>query len=95
MMAPNTMMMPCMVVNWLNSSGFKNCKPGWNNSARMPNAKHPANHQHGQGEQQVQRPDVLCGWSHGTTDASHGGGRDGGRRRDHRDGALHSLRILS
>ncbi len=41
MMAPNTMMMPCMVVNWLNNSGLTTCSPGWNNSARMPRAKTP------------------------------------------------------
>ena len=28
MIAPNTMMRPCMVVSWLNSSGFTSCKPG-------------------------------------------------------------------
>ena len=28
MMAPNTMMRPCMVVSWLNNSGLTNCKPG-------------------------------------------------------------------
>ena len=28
MIAPNTMMMPCMVVNWLNNSGLTICKPG-------------------------------------------------------------------
>ena len=41
MIAPNTMMMPCMVVNWLNNSGLTICKPGWNNSARMPSASTP------------------------------------------------------
>ena len=41
MMAPNTMIRPCMVVSWLNSSGFTNCKPGWYNSARMPMASNP------------------------------------------------------
>ena len=28
MIAPNTMIRPCIVVNWLNSSGLRNCKPG-------------------------------------------------------------------
>ena len=41
MIAPNTMIRPCMVVNWLNSSGLKNCSPGWNNSKRMQRAKTP------------------------------------------------------
>jgi len=41
MMAPNTMMMPCMVVSWLNSSGLTSCRPGWNSSARMPKASTP------------------------------------------------------
>ncbi|MNW07326.1 hypothetical protein D3C71_2039040 [compost metagenome] len=41
MMAPNTMMMPCMVVNWLNSSGRKNCRPGSNNSVRSSKASVP------------------------------------------------------
>ena len=39
MMAPNTMIRPCMVVNWLNSSGFTSCRPGWNSSARMHHAR--------------------------------------------------------
>ena len=41
MIAPNTMISPCMVVNWLNSSGLKNCRPGWNSSARMHSASTP------------------------------------------------------
>ena len=41
MMAPNTMIRPCIVVSWLNSSGFTNCRPGWNSSARMPRASTP------------------------------------------------------
>ncbi len=41
MMAPNTMISPCMVVNWLNSSGLTNCSPGWNSSVRMPRARMP------------------------------------------------------
>jgi hypothetical protein len=41
MMAPNTMIRPCMVVNWLNSSGFTNCRPGWNSSARISRASTP------------------------------------------------------
>ena len=41
MMAPNTMMMPCMVVNWLNSSGRKNCRPGSNSSVRSNKASVP------------------------------------------------------
>ena len=28
MMAPNTMIRPCMVVSWLNNSGLMNCRPG-------------------------------------------------------------------
>jgi hypothetical protein len=41
MIAPNTMISPCIVVNWLNSSGFRNCSPGLNSSARMPSASTP------------------------------------------------------
>ncbi len=41
MIAPNTMISPCMVVNWLNSSGLKNCRPGLNSSSRMPIASRP------------------------------------------------------
>ena len=41
MMAPNTMIRPCMVVNWLNSSGLTSCKPGWNSSARISRASTP------------------------------------------------------
>jgi hypothetical protein len=41
MIAPNTMISPCIVVNWLNSSGLKNCNPGLNSSSRMPIASTP------------------------------------------------------
>lgn len=41
MMAPNTMISPCMVVSWLNSSGFTTCSPGWNSSARISSASTP------------------------------------------------------
>jgi hypothetical protein len=41
MIAPNTMIMPCIVVNWLNRPGLKNCNPGWNNSTRMNMARMP------------------------------------------------------
>ena len=41
MIAPNTMMSPCIVVNWLNCSGLKNCSPGWNSSRRMHSARMP------------------------------------------------------
>ena len=41
MMAPNTMIRPCMVVNWLNISGFTICRPGWNSSARISIASTP------------------------------------------------------
>ena len=43
MMAPNTMIRPCMVVSWLNSSGFTSCRPGWNSSARISSASTPPN----------------------------------------------------
>ena len=41
MIAPNTMIRPCIVVNWLNSSGLKNCRPGWNSSRRISSASVP------------------------------------------------------
>ena len=41
MMAPNTMIRPCMVVSWLNSSGLTSCSPGWNSSARISRASTP------------------------------------------------------
>src|SRR5690554_6386212 len=41
MMAPKIMIRPCMVVNWLNSSGWKNCSPGENSSVRTSNANTP------------------------------------------------------
>src|SRR5690606_4833701 len=41
MIAPNTMIRPCMVVNWLNSSGWKNCRPGSNSSVRSSRASVP------------------------------------------------------
>jgi hypothetical protein len=58
MIAPNTMIRPCIVVNWLNSSGRKNCRPGSNSSADQQR-QHAARQQHGEREQQVQRADVL------------------------------------
>jgi len=41
MIAPNTMIRPCIVVSWLNSSGLTNCRPGWNSSARISSASTP------------------------------------------------------
>jgi hypothetical protein len=41
MIAPNTMISPCIVVSWLNSCGLMNCRPGWNSSRRMPSARMP------------------------------------------------------
>ena len=41
MIAPNTMIKPCMVVSWLNSSGLTSCSPGWNSSARISMANAP------------------------------------------------------
>ncbi len=41
MIAPNTMIRPCIVVNWLNSSGRKNCRPGSNSSRRISSASTP------------------------------------------------------
>jgi hypothetical protein len=35
MIAPNTMISPCIVVNWLNRSGLKNWMPGSNSSSRI------------------------------------------------------------
>ena len=59
MIAPKTMISPCIVVNWLNSSGFTNCRPGWNSSVRMQQREHAADHEHREREQQVHRADVL------------------------------------
>ncbi len=41
MMAPNTMIRPCMVVNWLKRSGLKNWMPGWKSSRRIAIAMVP------------------------------------------------------
>ncbi len=41
MIAPNTMISPCMVVIWLKNSGCTICKPGWNNSVRITSAMMP------------------------------------------------------
>ena len=41
MMAPNTMIRPCIVVSELNNSGLTNCRPGWNSSARINRASTP------------------------------------------------------
>ncbi len=41
MIAPNTMIRPCMVVIWLKKSGLTICSPGENSSARMTSAITP------------------------------------------------------
>jgi len=41
MIAPNTMITPCMVVSWLKNSGRYSCRPGWNSSARSISASTP------------------------------------------------------
>ena len=41
MIAPNTMISPCMVVSWLKNSGRHSCKPGSNSSARSISASTP------------------------------------------------------
>ena len=38
MIAPNTMISPCMVVSWLKNSGFTICRPGSNSSLRISSA---------------------------------------------------------
>ena len=38
MIAPNTMIRPCMVVSWLKKSGSMNCSPGENSSRRITTA---------------------------------------------------------
>ena len=71
MMAPNTMIRPCRVVNWLNSSGLKNCRPGLNSSRRMHRAMHAPGDEHDEGKPQVQGTDVLVvGCGHPARDAS-------------------------
>ena len=39
--APKTMIKPCIVVIWLKKLGSTNCRPGWNNSARIISAMIP------------------------------------------------------
>ena len=41
MIAPNTMMSPCIVVIWLKNSGLTICRPGLNSSARITSAITP------------------------------------------------------
>ncbi len=41
MMAPNTMISPCMVVMVLKNCGSTICRPGWNSSARITMAIAP------------------------------------------------------
>ena len=41
MIAPKTMIRPCIVVSWLKNCGCMNCRPGWNSSVRMPSASTP------------------------------------------------------
>ena len=41
MTAPKIITSACMVVIWLKNSGFTNCSPGANNSARMTKAMAP------------------------------------------------------
>jgi hypothetical protein len=59
MIAPNTMMSPCMVVIWLKKSGFTICSPGENSSVRITSAITPPDREHDEAEPQVQRADVL------------------------------------
>ena len=38
----SSMIVPCIVKSWLNSSGSRTtCRPGWNSSARMSSASTP------------------------------------------------------
>ena len=57
-MAPNTMIKPCMVVNWLNSSGLKNCRrlEQLQTDAQRQNA---TDHQVAERKQQVQRANIF------------------------------------
>jgi hypothetical protein len=41
MMAPNTMIRPCMVVIWLKKSGLTTCRPGVKSSVRITSAINP------------------------------------------------------
>ncbi len=59
MIAPNTMIRPCMVVNWLKKSGLTNWMPGWNSSSADRHRHRAAHHEHDEAEPQVQRADVL------------------------------------
>ena len=59
MIAPNTMIRPCIVVSWLNSSGLTNCRPGLEQLGADQQRQHAADHEHGEREQQVHRADVL------------------------------------
>ena len=59
MIAPNTMISPCMVVIWLKKSGLTNCSPGENSSARITIAIVAADQEHDEAEPQVHRADVL------------------------------------
>ena len=59
MIAPNTMIRPCMVVSWLKNSGRTICRPGSNSSARIISAITPPDEEHGEREHQVQRADIL------------------------------------
>jgi len=41
MIAPKTMISPCIEVSWLKNSGRNTCSPGWKSSVRMPSARTP------------------------------------------------------
>ncbi len=41
MIAPNTMISPCIVVSWLKNSGLTICRPGWKSSERSSSAFRP------------------------------------------------------
>ena len=59
MIAPNTMIRPCMVVSWLKSSGLTNCRPGLEQLGADQQRQHAADHEHGEREHRYSVPMSL------------------------------------
>jgi hypothetical protein len=48
MIAPNTMITPCIVVSWLKNSGSTSCRPGLEQLRAQQERQHAAHQEHGE-----------------------------------------------
>ena len=79
MMAPNTMMRPCIVVSWLKNSGINDLKAGLKQLGANRQRQHAAGQEHDEAEPKVQRTNVLVVGGHDPTHEARPVGRDDGR----------------